>query len=434
MKLRDLFFTVVPDKRDNEETAQKSKVIYSCNPKQKYGYVSNQNTALVNSVIYRGLSILSDSVASLPIDIYRKKKDSWEIDEKNTLHSIFTRRANDRQTPYELLEGTIMQLIMYGNAYIYIKRNSNGDISQLVLCYPHTVYHDVVNNKYTITDTYNKIQGTFTADKIIHLRHKSLENIVGKSIVDYCAKTLGIASGVDSEALKNLSNGMRLKGIISNESSVIGFGEATDGQLDDIRDNIQQELQSGNDILSMPSGVKFTAISQNNRDSQIVEQKQYTLSDLARFMGVSLSKLFISQGSNYQVAIQEQISFYEDTFNPLLVKIEQALNNRLISDSVAHKYKIEFRRETLPYYKEILATYKVGLELGIYSVNDIRRIHNQAPIENGDTIIISTNLQTVKSLDNKVSVEENTEEKTEDTDVERSGTTATEEQNDQEKA
>ena len=49
----------------------------------------------------------------------------------------------------------------------------------------------------------------------------------------------------------------RLKGIISSESSVIGFGDAQDEQIQDIRTNMENELGSGKDILTMPSGVKW---------------------------------------------------------------------------------------------------------------------------------------------------------------------------------
>ena len=288
-----------------------------------------------------------------------------------------------------------MQMVVYGNAYIYINRDIKGDIKELILLYPNTVYNDVMQNKYTVTDTYNGINGTFNANQIIHIKHKSLENIVGKSVVDFAAKTLGLANACDSESMATLNSGGRLKGIISSESSVIGFGDAQDTQIQDIRTNMEQELGSGKDILTMPSGVKWQTMSQTTKDLMITENKQYTLSDLARFLGISLSKLYIAFGSNYQAAQQEQLNFFVDTLNPLLTKIEKAFNTALISDSVGTKYKIEFNRGTLPYYKDVLANYEKQVQLGILSVNDVRRIHNQKPVEGGDDVLVSTNLQAV---------------------------------------
>lgn len=382
---------------------------YVGNKQNKYSPIYDEEKALTNSVIYRGVSILTDSVASIPLNIYRKdKKGFWKADEKNTLYNVLTRTPNNRQTIYELLEGIVFQMIMFGNAYILIKRNAASDVKELVLLYPHSVYHDVISNTYIITDTYNKVSGQFNSNQIIHLRHKSLENIVGKSVVDYCAKTLGLASACDSESLSTLSNGNKMKGIISSESSVIGFGDAQDSQLIDIQTNIQNEIDSGKDIMTLPSGVKFQSMSLSAKDSLLLDNKQYSLSDLARFMGVSLSKLGISLGSNYQAAQQDQLNFYIDTLNPILKKIENAFNSKLIPDSVSSRYKIEFDRTSLAYFNDIMKNYKSMLELGILSVNDVRRTFNQAEVDGGNEILVSTNLQsiqnykvTVNSIDDK---------------------------------
>ena len=383
---------------------------YVGNKTNKYTAVYDEEKALTNSVIYRGVSILTDSVASIPLNIYRKdKKGFWKADEKNTLYNVLTRTPNNRQTIYELLEGIVFQMIMFGNAYILIKRNASSDVKELVLLYPNSVYHDVIANTYTVTDTYNGVSGLFNSNQIIHLRHKSLENIVGKSVVDYCGKTLGLASACDSESLSTLSNGNKMKGIISSESSVIGFGDAQDSQLIDIQTNIQNEIDSGKDIMTLPSGVKFQSMSLSAKDSLLLDNKQYSLSDLARFMGVSLSKLGISLGSNYQAAQQDQLNFYIDTLNPILKKIENAFNSKLIPDSVSGRYKIEFDRTSLAYFNDIMKNYKSMLELGILSVNDVRRNFNQAEVDGGDEILVSTNLQsiqnykvTVDSIDDKL--------------------------------
>lgn len=396
---------------------------YVGNKTNKYSPIYDEEKALTNSVIYRGVSILTDSVASIPLSIYRKdKKGFWKQDEKNTLYNVLTRNANERQTIYELLEGIVFQMIMFGNAYILIKRNTASDVKELVLLYPHSVYHDVITNTYTVTDTYNGVSGLFNSNQIIHLRHKSLENIVGKSVVDYCGKTLGLASACDSESLSTLSNGNKMKGIISSESSVIGFGDAQDSQLIDIQTNIQNEIDSGKDIMTLPSGVKFQSMSLSAKDSLLLDNKQYSLSDLARFMGVSLSKLGISLGSNYQAAQQDQLNFYIDTLNPILKKIESCFNSKLIPDSVSNRYKIEFDRTSLAYFNDIMKNYKSMLELGILSVNDVRRNFNQAEVDGGDEILVSTNLQSIQNY--KVTVDTISDEPIEDESTENQDITS----------
>lgn len=403
----------IAPKAEKRNTEPSQNVVVKYAGQSQYRGISSATVALTNSVVYRGVSILSDSAASRPIHIYRKKANGyWTLDTGNPIEFVLTKRANQRQTPYELIEGAVIQSIMYGNAYIYIKRDGKGDVSELILIYPNCTYFDEINNIYRITDSYNHINGTFQPDNIIHIRHKSLENLIGKPLTDYCAQTLGIANAVDKESLKSLSNGMRLRGIVSTDSQVIGFSEDTDNQLDDITENIKEDLNSGADIVAMPTGVKFQPFSQTNRDSMILENKQYTLSDLARFLGVSPSKLYITQGGNYVASEQEQVNFYTDTLNPLLNKIEEELTNKLIPDNVFGSYKIEFDRTELPYFSTIYDSYLKAQQLGLYSTNDVRKIFNLQPVKGGDDILLSANLMTLDALKAKGMTPTQTDENT----------------------
>ena len=390
------FDKLFPKKHKREDSGVKVNYIQS-GYRPKYSTINTQERALENSVVYRAVSILTDSVASIPLGIYRKTKEGyWEEDVQNPLYNILTRKSNSRLTIYELLEGIVMQMVMYGNAYVYIKR-SGADISELILLYPGTVYHDVIRNTYKVTDTYNGINGLFSSSQIIRISHKSLETLTGKPVTDYSGKTLALAYACDNESITTLNNGGRLKGIITSDSSITGFSAALDSQVETIRDNLQEEINSGKDILTLQSGSNFIPISQTTKDLQITENKQFSLSDLARYFGVSLSKLQITFAGNYAASLQEQISFYQDTLNPILVKIEKALNSYLIPDSIAAKYKIEFDRTTLSYYKEILGNYEKQMQLGIATVNDIRKSFNRPFVENGDNPVISTNLQYISS-------------------------------------
>lgn len=384
-------------KTNKRDSSSSSPVIQYVGAK-KYTTVTSSDKAMMNSIVYRSMSILSDSVASIPLDVYHKaKNDYWYIDSKNPLHRILTRKWNDRFNSYEALESLVIHAYLYGNAYVLIKRNADYEVSELVLLTPQSVYYNIQNNTYTINDSYNKVYGNFTPDKIIHIRNKSLQGFLGDSTVKFAAISLGIANAADNELLSILNTGGKLKGIVSSESSLTGFGSAVDDQVTTIRDNMQAELDSGKDIITLQSGSNFTPISQTVSDLKLIENKVQTASDVARFFGISMAKLNISTGGNYVASEMENINFFLDTLQPLLCKIERAFNEKLIPDSVASKYKIEFNRQTLPYYSEILKNYKTMLELGIMSTNDVRKELNKESIEGGDLVYISTNLQSISN-------------------------------------
>lgn len=362
--------------------------------KRNYNAVTDPYEALKSSVVFRCIRILAGSVATTPISIYHKNKEGYYVDdEKNQIWKILNYRPNPRQTPYEFFEGIVTQLVVYGNAYLYIRRNEDYEPTELILLYPHTVAYDELGNVYTVSDMYNKISGSFKSDKIIHIRHASLATYLGISTINCASKTIGLAVATDSEALDTMVSGGKLKGIISSESSLTGFGSAIDSQVDTIRDNMEAEINSGKDIITLQSGCTFTPMSQSLRDLELIDLHQSTLSDLARYFGVSPAKLGILQGSNYIASLQDNLNFYTDTLNPLLKNIENALTTSLINVTNCRKYKIQFDRTSLIYFKELLSNYEKMAALGIISVNDIRKMFNKDSTDGGDEVFVSTNTQ-----------------------------------------
>ena len=360
----------------------------------KYNPVTDPYESLKSSVVFRCIRILAGSVATTPISIYHKNKEGFFVeDEKHAIWKLLNYKPNKRQTSYEMLEGIVTQLVVYGNAYIHIRRNSDYDVEELTLLYPHSVTYDELNDTYTVSDMYNKISGTFKPDKIIHIRHASLSTFLGISTINCAAKTIGLAVATDAEALDTMKNGGKLKGIISSESSLTGFGSAIDSQVDTIRDNLEAEINSGKDILTLQSGCTFTPMSQSLRDLELIDLHQSTLSDLARYFGVSPAKLGILQGSNYIASLQDNLNFYTDTLNPLLKNIENSFTAALINTTNCRKYKIEFDRTSLVYFKELLTSYEKMQQLGIITVNDIRKKFNKNETEGGDGVFVTTNSQ-----------------------------------------
>lgn len=392
MALRDIFKRKQPIQK--RETTSTSNVVVRTVGQKKYNAVTDPYEAMKSSIVYRGIAILSDSVASIPLSIYHKNKDGyWVEDEKNTLYPVLHTAPCGRQNIYEFLEGIITHMVIYGNAYILIKRDEDFNVKELVLLYPHTVAYDELADTYTVSDFYNKVSGNFKSDRIIHIRHKSLGTYIGESVFTFAGRTIGLANATDSEALSTMQQGGRLKGIISSESSLVGFGSAIDGQVDTIRDNMQAEIDSGKDIITLQSGAEFRPISQTMRDLQLTDLHQISLSDLARYFGVSLAKLGINMGGNYIASLADSMNYYVDTLNPLLKKLEAAFNAKLISPSVSKKYKIEFDRTSLTYFKEILSNYEKMSQLGLLTVNDIRKQFNKNGVEGGEEVFVTTNTQ-----------------------------------------
>lgn len=374
--------------------------------------VRSNDQAMKLSAAYRCTSILSGTIASLPLIIKRKKGDYFSPDEENELYGLLTRMPNRRMNSFEFMRNMVIQIINQGNAYIVIKRKF-GSVSELVLCANNTVTYDKLNDIYIISDPYNRISGRFESYEIIHLRNNSLDGgYTGVSTIMYASRIFSIAASADNQNLHTFQNGSKVKGIVSGvKETTRGLAGAgmTDTQLSDVGDRIENQLNSGRDIVSVPGDVGFHQLSINPVDAQILGTKELCVLDTCRFYGVHPDKVFAGQPTNYKASEMSNVSFLTDTLQPILKQIEAEFNCKLIPNSVAHLYKISFDLACL--YQTDLTTqatyFKTMEEAGVFSVNDARKRADQPPVEGGDKVYISCNVQSIEAASQKVELPKN---------------------------
>lgn len=372
--------------------------------------VTSPELAMKLATVYRCVDILSGSIASLPL-IYKQKNRYGVFTEVEhpELSYLLQKKANNRQSSFDLFQNAIIQMVLYGNAYIY-PRYVGAERKELILFSPNTCSYDVINNVYDVNDMVNGVFEIFDADEIIHLRNISLDGgYTGISTISYGAKVLGISANADNRTSDSFKPGNMLKGFISGDglAGVKGFGELQDNQIDDIKDKVETQINKGKNIFSLPGAAKFNQLSISSTDLQLLETRKFGVLDICRFMGVHPDKVFAGQSQNYKASAMSNEMFLSDTLQPRLSKIESELNSKLIPRRIAFKEKIEYNVEamlTTSLEQEAIYIEKT-IQNGVYTINYWRAKKGQNPIEGGDTPMISCNVAPVDSP--KIRGEEN---------------------------
>ena len=367
--------------------------------------VGNEYQATKIATVFRCVEILSAGVAGLP---FRKKRlnraEGYFLDVDGTTdrtNYLIGVRPNPHSTGYELIKNAVAQMHLQGNAYIVPRYDLTGKLSELILCSPRTVSHDPVTDVYTVNDLYNGIFGeTFLPNEIIHLRNMSLDGgRTGVSTIQFAANALGIQATADSQTKTIFAKGGRIKGIVGNDNSVVGFGEYADEQLETLADKVQAQLNCGNDIISMPGQAQFTPISMTAVDMQLLEHKKFGVQEICRFFGVHPDKVFAQQSNNYKASDMAQVTFITDTLNPILRKFEAEFRAKLIPASVADDYKFVF--DLSPLFTTDLTTeaeyMTKTINAGVMTVNEWRRRKDLKPVAGGDVTFISCNVAPIDS-------------------------------------
>ena len=362
-------------------------------------WIYGGSDALSIATVYRCIQILSESVANLPVQYMRMKEGIFVDDKSNRLDYLLNVQPDKAMSAFDFWCAVVQHVLLDGNAYIIPVYNpATMDIDRLALCGRGTVSHDTLQDTYDVCDATNGIFGKYEEDEVIHIKGLITNDTKsGVSVLTYARLTLDVASTGDSETLNRFANGGNVRGLVSNDQSVRGFGEYQDKQLEKTAEDIDSRFQGGERIVSLPGQVDFKQISLSSTDMQFLESRKFTVRDICRFFGVHPSFVFDDTSNNYKSAEMANVAFLSNTLNPLLRKIENELQRKLVSPSISSKRRIQFDRKGL-YACDLeskVSYQSKTIGAGIYTVNEWRREENKPPVVGGDIVLVSANLRNI---------------------------------------
>nr|DAL66943.1 MAG TPA: portal protein [Caudoviricetes sp.] len=363
-------------------------------------YSVGPDMAMKLAAVYRCTSIVSGTVASLPLQIKKKVDGSyWKTEDTGRLANLLALKPNERQTSFDLIRNAVVQILNQGNAYIYPEWRMNGDLGRLILLSPNTCTYDKMSNRYIVNDMMNHVFGTFEADEMIHLRNLSTDGgYLGVSTLQYAAKVLRIASKSDDKSEEVYSPGGTRRGFVTGgDVYVKGVGAFQDNELKNVADRVSEELKSGKQIMNLPAGTGFSAIDLSPADSRLLENKQFGVLEICRFYGVHPDKVFAGQSTNYKASEMSQVLFMSDTLQQILKQISLEFTAKLFVPSQYGRYRIEFSIKDF-YNTDLITQATVtekNIQAGLQTINEARLEKGYPPVPGGDELLVSANLMPV---------------------------------------
>lgn len=355
------------------------------------------------AAVFRCVRLLSESVASLPMRYLKRDGEIYTPDGGSRLNYLLQVAPNRDYAAFDFWTEVVRHILLFGNAYV-VPVYLDDEISRLALVSPGAVTsHDWKSGKYIISDPDNGISGTYYEREILHLTGQYQDYVkgVGIGVIAYARQTLGIAGIAEEETLDRYKNGGSVRGIISGvRNPVMGTGYLQDDQLSDYAKDFDAMLRSGARILGLNGHAQFSPLAQTAADMQFLETRKFTVREICRYFGVHPSYVFDDTSNNYKSAEMANAAFLSNTLNPLLLKIENEFNRKLVDEWRWGRYKFEFDRTAI-YALDLTsqADYLTKMvALGAYTLDDCRIKMNKQPIEGGDRVLVSANLRPLEDL------------------------------------
>jgi HK97 family phage portal protein len=373
-------------------------LLESTNYATKSGTVITADTALKISTVYACITILAQTIASLPMTVNRRLPSGGnETAEGHWLYSVLHDTFNSDQTSYEAREMGIGHLKLRGNWYNRIERNGRGQIDGLWPMNPAFMQvfrmEDGVWYRYepgNATDQLGTLRGTYSAAEIWHVKGYSSDGLTGLSTISYARESMGLTQALQDFTAEFFGR----KAVPGNVLKHPGHLSAP--ALKGLKDSLEEySAARRHKVLVLEEGMEWQSVGISNRDAQFLELSGAQIRDIARWFNVPLILLQEpDKVSTYASAEQFFLSFVKHTIWPITRRLEASANRALLTASErAAGYYVKFNLKGLLEgdFATRMNGYRIGRDGGWYSANDIRALEDMSPIDNGDIYLQPSN-------------------------------------------
>jgi HK97 family phage portal protein len=331
------------------------------------------------SAVFACLRLLSEAVATLPLDTFTRDGDARRTFRPRPAYLSFDPPQGAR---VDYLSQVMLSLLTDGNAYVLTPRDRLGVPVDLVPVDPAQVTVERVDGKLRYTCAGTELD---PAVDLMHIPGMKLPGeITGISPIGYARETVSLGLAAQRFGSSFFENGATPGAVIEAPGDLAPeAGERFRAAWE------ARHSGAGNagKIGVLTNGAKFTKVSIAPNDAQFLETRQFQVPDVARIFGVPPHLIAdASNSTSWGSGLAEQnLAFGQFSLRPWLTRIEDA-HGRLLSTHGMTDVFIRLNLDALlrASLKDRYDAYSTGIRAGFLSANEARAHEDLAPVENGD--------------------------------------------------
>lgn len=297
------------------------------------------------------------------------------------------------------LKTTVMQsTLRSGNGFVEIFKTGDGT----PYGFEFIPWQDVRITLYRQTNgligaRYHLVNGrVLEGHQILHIKGLTLDGFVGRSPLKDMRESL---SGIfANQKFHNnfYKNGANLNGLLKMKKSLGNTPEQRRQARKMMLDEFKGEatgVDNAHTVALMDEDVDYVKLGIPQKEAQFLETRQFSIGDVGRFFSVNLAYLYASEGkyNNYE---HMNLELYTHTMLPWLTVWQNELNLKLLSEqerAAGYKFKFNVKGLLRADTKTRGEWYERALRNQWMTVNEVRELEDENPVEWGDKPIISRN-------------------------------------------
>lgn len=361
------------------------------------GKVVTADKAMQLSAVWACIRLLSESVSTLPMKVYRREADgSRKLAQDHPAYQVLCRRPNLEMTPSRFMLMVVASICLRGNAFIEKKMIGRKLVALNPLLPQNMVVKRLDTGQLQYTYTEDGKKRVIPVDRMMHIRGFGLDGVCGMMPLSSGRDVFGAAMAVDESAAKIFENGLQTSGYISSKVAL------NKEQRERLRQYLAAFAGSKNagKMMVLEGDLSYQNVTMNPEDAQMLESRAFSIEEICRWFRVPPFMVgHVTKQSSWASSVEGMnLIFLTNTLRPLLVNIEQEISRCLLDSD--EDYFAEFSVEGLLRADSVgrAAYYTTALQNGWMSRNDVRRLENLPPIPGGEIYTVQLNLTPLEDL------------------------------------
>ena len=341
------------------------------------GTVVNADTAMQLNAVYSAVSLISDTISTLPVDAYiRSQGARYALRPR----PVWVTKPDVDTTKEAFYGSAIVSLLLEGNIFIRVFRNRRGEIVDMKVLNPLDV--DVKRNGQgrLIFNVKGQSRG-LTQDDIVFIPDVVMPgSIRGISRVDALKENFVLASALEKYAARFFGSGTQTSGVLEVPGNLTAEQAKA---MQEAFDSRHRGWARAHKTAIITGGAQYKPTNVPNDQAQFLDSRRMAVEDVARAFNIPPHLLGLPGTNTYASVEQNNIAFVTHTLRPIAQKIEGAMTMLLSQETGKEAAFVKFSLDGL-LRADINArteSYARGLQSGYFKINDIRRFEDLEPID-----------------------------------------------------
>ena len=348
--------------------------------------------ALRLSAVNACVKLRSETIASLPCQVYRRTAGGREVDREHSLYYLLHDSPNEHMSAFEYWQTCEQALCVNGNFFSRIQTNARDEVTAL---HPldgscMTVTRDKQTGLLVYVYREDGALKTYLSDEILHIPgmgYDGVKRLVGMSPVEYMRQSLELAANAESYGSRFFRNNAAPPAYIAHPMKL--SAEAKTGILNYMMDKFGGVKNAGK-LGILEEGMEIKTVPINHTDMQYLELRKFQIEEIARAYRVPLHMIGeLGRSTNNNIEHQG-LEWATNTIRPECSRIERRLNMQLLGPRESSKFFIEFNLDALLRGDTAgrSAYYSALRNIGALNANEIRARENLNAYEGGEIYMV----------------------------------------------